>query len=293
MGSMSDSAGTDAPIVAFLKAHPKSDPSFPHDDVDYYRRYVALDEHLNRHVHPVVNQGAAAHGDGWLTDHGYDHIKTVLRRASDLITSKDKVVITPYETFLLATAIHFHDVGNVFGRDRHERQITTVMAQLGDQLIGGDGLEKRMIRDIAMAHGGYVDSDLEDKDTIGRLPWQPPTQAQEPRVRLLAALLRFADELADDYTRTNRFVVDNDLLQGSEIYHIYADRLRQVLVRSEESRVRLQFELAAPHATTKYRKGPTRRVYPVRRDRGPLSQNAPRAHILQPVHAATRGHRPN
>ena len=248
-------------IVDYLKAHPKGHPSFPRADIDYYRRFAALDMHLNEHVHPLVNQGAAAHGDGWLTDHGAEHIQTVLRRASDLIMTSSGTVLSPYEAFLLASSIHFHDVGNVFGREQHERKITQVMAELNETLLGEDGVERRMIRDIAMAHGGYVDAEDSDKDTIGSLRWPAPAGSDEPRVKFLAALLRFADELADDYTRTSRFLLDHDLAPHSEAYHIYADRLRNVIVRPHDSHVRLKFEFDADHATRKYRKGPQQKVY--------------------------------
>ena len=134
------------------------------------------------------------------------------------------------------------------------------MQELDDSLIGSDGIERRMIRDIAMAHGGYADTEGHDKDTIGRLSWDPVRNNREPRVQLLAAVLRFADELADDHTRTSRFLIDNQLVKKSEIYHVYADRLRQVTIRPKDHKVFLQFELDVAHATTKYWKG-RRKVY--------------------------------
>ena len=258
---MTDSPNAGTPLVLFLREKATNDKSFPYTDVDYHRRFENIDFYLNRKVHPIVNQGAAVQGDGWLTDHGIRHITTVIRRAGDLVINNGSSTLTPYEAFLLLTAIHFHDVGNVFGRDRHEQQITTVMKTMSDDLIGTNGLERRLIRNIAMAHGGYADSDGDNKDTIGRLFWRHPPDSQEPRVQFLAALLRFADELADDHTRTSRFLFKNQLLQTSEIYHIYADRLRHVTVRLDERSVRLQFELDVEHVTTLYQKGPGDKVY--------------------------------
>ena len=250
-------------LVAFLQQHASGHSSFPSGDVDYYCRFRKLDDHLNQNVHPTVNQGATAKGDGWLTDHGSQHVTTVIHRAGELVANRDNhesVILTPYETFLLITAIHFHDVGNVFGRDGHERHIADIMAQLDDNTIGSDAVEKRMIRDIAMAHGGYVDGNGQDKDTIGHLSWEQPRGNTEPRMQFLAAVLRFADELADDHTRTNRFLVANRLLRRSEAYHMYADRLRRVDVQLENQKVRLHFELDVSHATKKYLKG-RRKVY--------------------------------
>ena len=257
---MTQSPNEETSLVCFLRNSGMGDLSFPHVGLDYYRRFQRLDEYLNADVHPYINNGAAAKGDGWLTDHGTQHITTVIRRAGELLVDGQSLLLTPYEAFLLLTAIHFHDVGNVFGRDKHERHITTLLQDLDDSLMGSDGIERRMIRDIAMAHGGYADSEGHDKDTIGRLSWEPARNNREPRVQLLAAVLRFADELADDHTRTSRFLIDNQLVQSSEVYHVYADRLRQVSIRPEDHKVVLQFELDVAHAITKYWKG-SRKVY--------------------------------
>ena len=245
-------------LASVLRKHPTHHDSFPHHDVDYYDRFKKLDLYLNSKIHPYINQGAAAEavrGNGWLTDHGVLHITTVIRRADELVTKGDSVILTPYEAYLLLLAIHFHDVGNIFGRDHHEKKIGTVMQSLDESLIGRDGMERRIIRDIAMAHGGYVDPQWTNKDTIGNLAWENTSENSDPRPRLLAALLRFADELADDHTRTSRFLVDDVLLQGSEVYHLYADRLQRITIDPNNRRVSLLFELDATHATKKYAKG--------------------------------------
>ena len=256
---MSQSPNEGTKLVDFLRNNSKGHPSFPNQDADYYLRYTGLDRHFNKEIHPIVNQGAAANGDGWLTDHGTKHITTVIRRASDLAIDGDSV-LTPYETFILLIAIHFHDAGNVFGRNEHEKRISKLMQKFDEGLIGTDGVEKRMIRDIAMAHGGYVGTDRNDKDTIGRLTWELPNTDHEPRVRLLAAVLRFADELADDFTRTSRFLIDEKLVKKSEVYHVYADRLRKVTILPRDHKVSLRFEMDVAHTKTKYRKG-RRKVY--------------------------------
>ena len=257
---MTQSPNEETGLVRFLSENSRNHRSFPQEDIDYYRRFQQLDAYLNDNVHPSVNQGAAAKGDGWLTDHGMRHITTVIRRASTLVADGESVFLTPYEAFILLAAIHFHDVGNVFGRDKHEKKIAMLMQELDENLIGSDGMEKRMIRDIAMAHGGYGDTDGHDKDTIGQLSWENLSGGSEPRVQLLAAVLRFADELADDYTRTSRFLIDSKLVCESEVYHLYADRLRKVTIRTEDRKVSLQFELDVTHVTTKYWKG-SRKVY--------------------------------
>ena len=229
--------------------------SLPDDKIDYYDRFIHIDEHLNRKIHPSVNVGATAREPIWLTDHGAEHIATVIRRAGELVFTEE-CVLTPYEVYILLVATHFHDIGNVFGREEHERKAREVMFKLDEALVGNDNLEKRMICDIAMAHGGYTDTDGE-KDTIGKLPWDdPPNRSKRVRVKKLAAVLRFADELADDKTRTNRFVQEasSDVFPGSEVFHRYASQLHTVMVSHDTRSINLRFELNTILVTKKCRK---------------------------------------
>src|SRR5258708_29280378 len=60
-----------------------------------------------------------------LTDHGPRHIQNVLQNAERLI---DRKYFTAVELYSLCMMILFHDVGNIFGREGHERRIAKVYA---------------------------------------------------------------------------------------------------------------------------------------------------------------------
>lgn len=225
-------------------------------DEDLFKRFVALDKHLVDEVHPHVNTGAAANDAIWLTDHGPRHIKTVIRRIGELTFRNDCFVIKPKDAYLLAVAAHFHDIGNVYGREGHEKRAREELFDLDQSLIGSDNFEKRRICDIAAAHGGLAVGS-KDKDTIGHLPADETT-------RRLAAILRFADELADDKTRTTaigaKVMEDNECIRKqSEIYHVYAERLDQVHIDHSGDRVCLSFELIQEHLCNEYYKSGKKR----------------------------------
>jgi hypothetical protein len=233
-------------LAQYLAQHAGHD-SFPDQHQDYFTRFVAINEFLNDKVHPAANVGPGAREPIWLTDHGPNHVAHVIDRASDLLFSPG-CALTPYEAYILLLAIHFHDVGNIFGRDEHERRILEqLFVPEVVALLGPDAAERRMVGHIAQAHGGYADLAREDKDTIGKLKYDRPRHLGRGsvRVKTLAAILRFADELADDHTRTNRFVqaAVAELQPGSEVYHIYADRLRRVEVDLDSRTIRLHFEV--------------------------------------------------
>ena len=234
--------------------------SFPHDKVDYYDRFVRIDNYLNKNIHPHANTGATAREPIWLTDHGPQHIATVIRRADDLVFT-DTCLLTPYEAYILLFAAHVHDAGNIFGRKDHEKKVSKVMFSLESELAGKNNVEKRMICSIAMAHSGYVDSE-DNKDTIGRLPFDDlPSHPHAVRVRKLAAVLRFADELAEDNTRTNRFVqhASKKPFPGSEIFHEYAARQQPPQICHDTRSINLQFELTPEIVQKRYLKGKTRK----------------------------------
>lgn len=229
--------------------------SFPDTNLDYYDRFTRIDEHLNNEVHPHVNVGPTTREPMWLTDHGPEHIATVIRRAGDLVMQPESV-LSPYECYILLLACHSHDMGNIFGRRDHEKKVHEIVFGLDHTLIGEDSPEKRVICDVAMAHGGYVDDEEIDKDTIGKLNYDRSATARLPDVKKLAAILRFADELADDKSRSNRFVENamKEVHPGSEIFHAYASHLQPVEVKHDDHTVEVRFDVNVDAATTKFRK---------------------------------------
>ena len=219
----------------------------------YLSRFDDVAQYLNKNVHRDVGTGAALKGSGILTDHGPRHIQTVIDRASALLARPDdsSPELTPYEVYLLLQAIHFHDVGNIFGRHQHESMHTEVMDKLSI-LIGEDSVEKRAILKISQAHGGMLNG---SKDTISRLPKVDPVLCQDVRYQALAAILRFCDELADDLHRAKRMLARLDLIpKPNQIFHAYAKSLHSVQIRPEHHLVELHYMFDKSDAICKFRK---------------------------------------
>lgn len=215
---------------------------------------------LNKEVHPHVGTGAALAGGGFLTDHGPEHIETVIQRASSLLAYPDDLFphFSAYEIYILILAIHFHDVGNILGRAGHENKHAQVMGQL-DSVLGKDAVEKRAILQIASAHGGTING---DKDTISLLPTEEFILGYPVRYRALAALLRFADELADDSNRAARYVEDlGGIPKESQVYHAYAKSLHSVVVDLRSHIINLRYTFLKKDAMHKFGKGDDDEVY--------------------------------
>lgn len=213
---------------------------FDHKKNSYWERYNQLATKLNKDWHPNVAAGSQAADGGMLTDHGPDHIQTVIDRARSLLDDeKNDNALSGYEIYLLLCAIHFHDLGNIKGRVKHEKIISEMMEQVKGFL--GDSVEKKYIREIAEVHGGKVGT---DKDTISYLSQTVPVNGQNVRLQMLAAILRFADELADDRYRASSILQELKMIPDSSvIYHKYAECLNSVMVRPQEKEVSLHFHI--------------------------------------------------
>lgn len=222
---------------------------FP-DGYDYPSRFKNLQNHLNAFYHPSVTPAATiSDKEILLTDHGPDHIRTVIKRASDIIRFSGAALLG-YEKYILLAAIHVHDVGNFFGRESHELKAEKVMNELGP-VLGTETVEKNAIWEIAQAHGGKIGS---DKDKIRRLPLTRYVLGQQVRSQFLAALLRFSDELADDRTRVPHLLNKlNKIPAASAVFHKYAYALHTVNITADT--IKLSFEVSVSDLQCKFGKG--------------------------------------
>lgn len=192
----------------------------------------------------------------YLNNHGKGHIRKVIDTTTELLRYFDRGFISPYEVFLLLCAIQIHDVGNLFGREDHTVTSREVLEDKGKPFIP-DSTERRVIENIARTHGGNFNG---DPDTISTLDPSNEFFNIKVRLRVLAALLRFGDELADDSSRGDREAISLGAIpEPCLIYHHYSQSLHTVkLSRDSESgilEVRLVFEFDTNLANKKFPKG--------------------------------------
>jgi hypothetical protein len=229
----------------FLKI-PMKDNIFPYN-YNYVKEYQAISNHLNHWVHPFVNTGAMMRDGGCLTDHGPEHIKKVILRATELLRSIN-CKLNEYEVFVLLMAIHIHDIGNIKRRKGHEINSLIVLNEVGGLRKGSDRIEWDVIFEIAEAHGGDPKDKISDLEPEKILNFD----VNKP---LLAAILKFADELADDRTRANRYeLIQETLPEESLIYHKYAYALHSVNVDSITKEVSLLFDVEEDDVNRTYLK---------------------------------------
>jgi hypothetical protein len=236
-------------LEKYLQNAPLSD--YPQDrKEEYFAYYVKLKDKLKPYQEDAT-VGANLQKQGELLNkHGLEHVEKVIQRASELV-DYGEWKLKPLEVYILLCAIQLHDVGNLYGRDDHVENIQKVMERV-EEACGQDDIERIQIKKIAQAHGGKRIGGRDSKDTISQLSEKEPLRDEEIRPRLLASILRFADELAEDKSRANIGLLEEGKIPvKSEIFHVYAYCLESVLIRHEEHSVELYFKISKENALKK------------------------------------------
>lgn len=167
----------------------------------------------------------------FLNRHDASHTKKVMDRALELIKCFNGITFSCYEIYFLMCAIVVHDVGNIYGRAGHEKKLAEILDNQCANIIP-DAVERRVISRIAGVHGGKI---WGSSDTISVLNETNVVNGFAIKEQLLAAILRFADELADDVTRANYDALDSNIIgPASEIYHLYSEKLHTVVLQKNK-----------------------------------------------------------
>ncbi|WP_187444844.1 HD domain-containing protein [Rossellomorea vietnamensis] len=167
-----------------------------------------LDE-LNQKVKPVL--GRTTNTLINFTDHSLDHSLGV-ENVYDILLDKEYDLLTEDEKFLLIAATLLHDIGMVgqqadLGRQDYEAYRRNAHNYFSKErivteadVLGLDFTEAKLIADIAEAHRKVPLDSLQQEVSYGL--------GTVVRLRLLGAMLRFADELHVTKGRTSKLLMN-------------------------------------------------------------------------------------
>lgn len=234
-------------LESILEEKCKDSSKFPKMPNDYFTQYCGFLNYLRTHIYAHINAGLSSNSavPGYYTSHDAEHFDEVVRYAGDLLSADSCEVgkwdiLSPYELYVLLIAIRIHDIGNIHGREDHEKRCFPFLRE-HKNLLGNDISELKIIANIAQAHGGKTNG---NRDTIGLLNQTELVGKFSIRSRLLAAIVRFADEICENSGRAATYLLQqNDLPKHSEIYHKYADSVRGAVYGAAERRVNIHFKL--------------------------------------------------
>ncbi|MFT7009849.1 MAG: hypothetical protein ACJAXJ_004403 [Colwellia sp.] len=220
----------------------------------HYKKYCDITEQLRANVYPKINAGLASlsNRSGLYTDHSDSHFDLVVHYAGLMLglnTSNiddiakevisDKWILTPYEIYILLLSIRFHDVGNIYGREDHERMISKVINEFSITHLITNPIEAKKISQIGGAHGGKTPSG--SKDTIGNLAESENFDGhiKDVKHKKIAAITRFADEICENRQRTGN-IVESTIPVHNMVYHKYAESIVGNYIEGKTLCIRLQ-----------------------------------------------------
>ncbi len=207
------------------------------DAENFYSQYISARRILLKDIYGEI-RGAEPN----LTDHGADHIQNVLKNLEALLPPPEmEDHFTALELYLLGLTVLFHDVGNLEGRAEHNKRIARfydyVRRDSPERIMN----EKRLVIAAAKAHTGR--SSDGDRDTLRDVPEDEYFEAERVRLRQLAALLRFADELAEGLQRTSLYLLqEQNYPRDSELHHRYSS-VTHVAIDRQRGRIALNYHV--------------------------------------------------
>ena len=168
------------------------------------------------------------------------------------IVQAEEPQLTAYEVFFLICAVQVHDIGNVLDRANHQKTARDLFFELLPSNPILDTIETNLVFKIAEAH---TSSPGEEKDTITGLGEQTTEHnGKSIRIKLLAAILRFADELADDPDRAFMLGVKYGLVdENSRLHHHYANAIKSTSIGSKN--VQVVYRINKDEAVKSFKKG--------------------------------------
>ena len=172
-----------------------------------------------------------------LTDHGPRHIQHVLENVFKLL-EHDLDYFRPIEHYVLGLGVLFHDVGNLHGREDHNKRI----AQFYDHVRGGGEFahEKSVVVQISRAHSGEARNG--SLNTLVDVPAKSQLDGEPVRAREVAAIVRFADELAEGPQRTSSYMRSHAGYAPDSVPHHEYSSATSIAIDKGDKRIAVSYQ---------------------------------------------------
>lgn len=228
-------------------------------DKELFDKYSKLVDDLTKKVYNNINEALAA-SYGIYTNHGKEHFDKVIEQAGYLL-SVEKILQVVYkekdikkldcadkttffflnsmELFVLLCSIRVHDIALLIDRENHSSNVVYTISILN---IDVDRSIKHIISEISGAHTGETKDNSKDK--ISELKKLESIKSQKIRPQMLAAIVRFADELEEGYHRTSQSKLTTGKVEPKNIvFHKYSLSITDLSINHDDNKVILTFEI--------------------------------------------------
>lgn len=184
--------------------------------------YILTREYLFKNIYPEIGSRLPD-----FTYHDGSHVINVLENIFQLLDDiLDRISCETLYFICLSTL--FHDVGLIYGRDEHQKKIGDIYnSTLGRESIQKFGNEKIIITKAVEAHSGKaIDNTNDTLKYLNKLSGY----SEMINIQEIAAILKFADELAEGGQRTSDYFLENNIYnKNSKIFHRYSQAYQSVI----------------------------------------------------------------
>ena len=196
----------------------------------FIKKYRLMKERL---LNVEYEHWAAGFPEG--NNHGKGHILRVLEYLDKLLGGQKALEhINPYELFLAMMSVLYHDIGLLRERKEH--------ADISKALLEGDtndayiinNIDKEIIAASVVSHSSSKDiaqecNHFSQEEVVGNYKARP---------KVIAALVRLADELDEDYRRGDLILLKRlNLPDESQFFWLFCQRVRGVLPNPTSKRI--------------------------------------------------------
>ncbi len=176
-------------IERALEQHEKD--SYESAGENFFTKYKLAKERLTKIIY-IRTAGGFREGN----DHGPQHILRVLGYLDRIPGEPGVATLSPYELYLVAMSVLYHDIGLLHQRKKHS-EISAHLLKAENSGFLFDPHDKEFMAIAIKDHSSSQDI-KEDSRNFSTVEY---VRNHSVRIRLIAALVRLADELDEDHRR--------------------------------------------------------------------------------------------
>lgn len=195
-----------------------------------FHRYSVLKDRL---LNVEYEQVAAGFPEG--NNHGKGHIIRVLEKFDQLVGEDpvSKGILNTQELFLALVTIVYHDIGLLRGRTEHAEKSGQMVSNEKNPYVINEH-EKEIVEAGVTCHSSSKDIDV----VCRHLPEEVIVGHEPIRPRTIAALVRLADELDEDFRRADDILAKRIALPPtSEFYWRFCQRISGIQPRLQDHEI--------------------------------------------------------
>lgn len=228
-------------------------------DKELFDKYTSLVKELTQKVYKNINESLAVK-NGIYTNHDKKHFDQVVEQAGYLLQAEKMLEIVykekdlnkfsceekekffflnTLELFILLCSIRVHDIALLIDREEHSSNIIYTINLLN---IDIERSIKKIIAEISGAHTGVTQNQTKDK--INELDKLTTIRSKKIRPQVLAAIVRFSDELEEGEHRTSSTnLLTNKIRKENIVFHKYSLSIIDLSVDHDGNRISITFEI--------------------------------------------------